>query len=80
MLHLLILSIGIIVGIIIGIIFSLIRLYEPEEKPIGNLVFNKSYPEDAPFLAVSNTSDLDAISRKKYVTLKVVSIKTNSQK
>lgn len=48
--------------------------------PIGYLVFDVSDLGAAPYLALDQASDLDAISEADFVTLKVIRTNAGSQK
>ena len=57
-----------IAGVLIGCIFSVVicRLMS-----VGSLRIDTSDPDDNPYLFLELSKDVDTVSRKKYVVLKV---------
>ena len=79
MLHLLILAIGLVIGALIGIVCTTVILHK-DDKPLGSIIFDEAVSEDIPYLGVKHHSDLELISGKKIVRLRVEHIKADSQK
>jgi hypothetical protein len=69
-----------LLGVIVGFILSFMRKRKSADPPVGLLVFDDAVSRELPYLALEQSSDLDVIRSKKYVTLKVCSVDDYSQK
>ena len=71
---------ALLLGILIGYILSGLVRKLTAEPPAADLVFDTAVSENIPYLAVNNEEVLKEIRTKKYVTVKVVRVNSDSHK
>ena len=64
---------GIVIGFVIAYILRCVRT-------VGDLCVDDTETGSVPYLALKNSADFEVIKREKFIQLKVVTIRNNSQK